>query len=77
MESTWEKPVLALVVRGIEASKKIESILCHFNPELARRTNQKSLRSCFGRTRQQNCTLPIYQQSKKNLDIKFWFGGRI
>ena len=39
MESTWEKPVLALVLRGIEANKKIETILGHFNPEMARRTN--------------------------------------
>jgi len=39
MDSTWEKPVLALVLRGIDAEKKIENILGHFNPELARRTN--------------------------------------
>jgi len=39
MDSTWEKPVLALVLRGIDAEKKIETILGHFNPELARRTN--------------------------------------
>jgi nucleoside diphosphate kinase len=52
MDSTWERPVLALVVRGIDAVKKTETILGHFNPDLARRTNQKSLRSCFGRTRE-------------------------
>lgn len=51
MNSTWEKPVLALVLRGLDAAKKIDTILGHFNPESARRTNQKSLRSCFGRTR--------------------------
>jgi hypothetical protein len=39
MDSTWEKPVLALVLRGIEANKKIETILGHFNPDLDRRTN--------------------------------------
>lgn len=39
MDSTWDKPVLALVLRGIDANKKIESILGHFNPEMARRTH--------------------------------------
>ena len=27
MESTWEKPVLALVLRGIDAKSKVEKIL--------------------------------------------------
>ena len=51
MQSTWEKPVLALIVRGTEAVRKVESILGHFNPEIARRTDNKSLRACFGRNR--------------------------
>lgn len=46
-----ERPVLAILFRGLEASKKIESILGHFNPELARRTEKKSLRACFGRSK--------------------------
>jgi nucleoside diphosphate kinase len=39
MDSTWDKPVLAIVLRGIDANKKIETILGHFNPEMARRTH--------------------------------------
>lgn len=51
VESTWEKPVLAMVLRGLEAARQIESILGHFNPEMARRTEEKTLRACFGRSR--------------------------
>lgn len=39
INSTWEKPVLALVLRGLDANKKIDTILGHFNPESARRTH--------------------------------------
>lgn len=55
--NTWEKPVLAIVLRGIEASRKVESILGHFNPETARLTDQKSLRACFGRDITENCAI--------------------
>lgn len=60
MDGTWGKPVLAVVLRGLEATRKVESILGHFNPEMARRTDEKSLRACFGRSRQQNCALQIF-----------------
>ena len=43
--------MLALIVRGTEAAMKVESILGHFNPEIARRTDNKTLRACFGRSR--------------------------
>ena len=52
MQGTWEKPVLALVVRGLDASAKVESILGHLNPDLDRRTHKKTLRACFGRIRE-------------------------
>lgn len=77
MDGTWEKPVLAMVLRGLEATRKVESILGHFNPEMARRTEEKSLRACFGRNRRQNCVLQIFKQNRKNLDISYWFGGRV
>ena len=55
--STWDKPVLAVILRGLDAASKVESILGHFNPETARNTNQKSLRACFGRSMEDNCVL--------------------
>lgn len=72
-----ERPILAVLLRGLDASKKIDSILGHFNPELARRTNRKSLRACFGRSKAQNCVMHIFDQAKQHLDLKFWFGGRV
>lgn len=72
-----ERPVLAVVLRGLDASRKIDSILGHFNPELARRTDGKSLRACFGRSKAQNCVMHIFDQAKQHLDLKFWFGGRV
>ena len=55
--NTWEKPVLAIVLRGIDASRKVEGIMGHFNPETARLTDQKSLRACFGRDISENCAV--------------------
>lgn len=72
-----ERPVLAVLLRGLDASGKIDSILGHFNPELARRTSCKSLRACFGRSKAQNCVMHIFDQAKQHLDLKFWFGGRV
>lgn len=72
-----ERPVLAVILRGLDASRKIDSILGHFNPELARRTDRKSLRACFGRSKTQNCVMHIFDQAKQHLDLKFWFGGRV
>lgn len=37
--SSWDKPVLAVLLRGLDAQTKVESILGHFNPETARNTN--------------------------------------
>ena len=51
LSSTWEKPMLALVFRGLDAAQKMEGILGHFNPEMARRTDEKSLRACFGKSK--------------------------
>ena len=56
---------------------KVQTILGHFNPETSRRTNERTLRSKFGRSLEQNCVFqPIYS-NKNSLDIKFWFGGRV
>ena len=76
ISATWEKPVLALLLRGLEAGRKVEGILGHFNPDMARRTGQKSLRACFGRSKLENCVLQIFDPSKRALDTRFWFGGR-
>jgi len=35
------------------------------------------LRACFGRSKIQNCAMQIFDQGKKDLDTKFWFGGRV
>jgi len=51
LSSTWDKPVLAMVLRGLDAARKVASILGHFNPEMARKTKEKSLRACFGRSK--------------------------
>jgi hypothetical protein len=51
--------------------------LGHFNPETARRTEEKSLRSIFGRDRERNCVMQIFNLSNRYLDLKFWFGGRV
>ena len=51
----WDQPVLAIALRGLDAQRKVDAILGHFNPETARRTEEKSLRSVFGRNRDRNC----------------------
>ena len=66
-----------MVLRGLDAARKVESILGHFNPEMARRTGQKSLRACFGRSKVDNCVMQIFDLGKKDLDTNFWFGGRV
>jgi hypothetical protein len=43
--------VLAIVFRGVDAVQKLENIIGHFNPEVARATENKSLRACFGRSK--------------------------
>lgn len=75
---SWDRPVLAVAVRGIEAHRKVEAIIGHFNPETARRTEEKSLRALFGRSRNQNCVLQVFNvNTKQSLELKYWFGGRV
>lgn len=57
LSSTWETPVLAMVLRGLDAARKVGEILGHFNPEMARKNNEKSLRACFGRSKVDNCVM--------------------
>jgi len=66
------------MVRGPDALSKIEQIVGHFNPEMARITNEKSLTSYFGQDKDFNCTLKLnFSQKKKCLkETMFWFGGR-
>ena len=54
---SWDRPVLALVIRGFEAVQKVEAILGNLNPETARRSQTKNLRACFGRSREDNCVI--------------------
>ena len=61
-EETWDKPVLAIALRGLEAQSKVDSILGHFNPEMARRTEEKSLRAIFGRSRLRNCVMQVFNR---------------
>jgi hypothetical protein len=66
-------------VRGVDAINKCENIVGHFNPDMARKTNEKSVRAFFGRDKdQQNCVLKMFASQKKNLsELIFWFGGRV
>ena len=45
--------LFALFVRGVDAINKCENIVGHFNPEMARKTNEKSVRALFGRDKDQ------------------------
>ena len=51
----------------------------HFNPEMARKTNEKSVRAFFGRDKEQhNCVLKMFASQKKNIsELIYWFGGRV
>ena len=35
------------------------------------------MRSIFGRDRERNCALQVFNLSNRYLDLKFWFGGRV
>jgi hypothetical protein len=39
---------LSMVVRGPEATRKVENIVGHFNPEIARSMKEMSMRAYFG-----------------------------
>jgi nucleoside diphosphate kinase len=71
--------LFALFLRGVDAVAKCESIVGHFNPEMARKTNEKSVRAFFGTDKEQrNCVLKMFASQKKNLsELIFWFGGRV
>jgi nucleoside diphosphate kinase len=70
--------MLAFFIRGVDAISKVESIIGHFNPETARKTNEKSVRAFFGRDKKQNCVLKMFASQKKNMsELIFWFGGRV
>lgn len=72
------KPVLACMVRGIDAVQKVNKIIGYTSPQIARKTGQKSLRAMFGKTKDENCVVNTQTSQKKNLyDINFWFGGRV
>lgn len=48
---------LAVLLRGLDAHMKAEQIIGHFNPDLARRTAESSVRAFFGASKDENCTL--------------------
>lgn len=54
-------PLLAFFLRGIDAIAKCEAIVGHFNPEMGRKTNEKSVRACFGGDKDTgNCILKMF-----------------
>jgi len=48
---------LAVLFKGVEVDSKIEKVLGHFNPEMARRSGEKGVRACFGRSKLENCVV--------------------
>jgi nucleoside diphosphate kinase len=78
-ESLAGTALFALFLRGVDAINKCEQIVGHFNPEMARKTNEKSVRAFFGRDKDQhNCVLKMFASQKKNIsELIYWFGGRV
>lgn len=73
-----KEAVFALFIRGVDAIAKCEKIIGHFNPQLARATNEKSMRAFFATDKTHNCTLKMFASQKKNhSELTFWFGGRV
>jgi len=65
-------------VKGPDCIQKVDVILGHLNPDIARKTNEKSLRAQFGKDKERNCALLLHHSPKMNLgEIVFWFGGRV
>ena len=52
--------LLAVMLRGVEAIARVEKIVGHFNPDTARKTNEKSVRSFFGKDKDHNCVLKMF-----------------
>jgi len=48
------------MLRGVEAIARVEKIVGHFNPDTARKTNEKSVRSFFGKDKDHNCVLKMF-----------------
>lgn len=68
---------LGMTFRGFDAFTKTCVFIGPSDPQLAKTTDEKSLRAIFGNTREENCVLPIVGISKNAKDLAFWFGGRI
>ena len=60
LEDHEKQSMLAFFIRGVDAISKVEQIIGHFNPELARKTNERSVRSYFGRDKDLNCVLKMF-----------------
>lgn len=54
-----DRALISIVIRGIDAFSKVQRILGHFNPEMARKTNEFSMRAFFGQTKDENCVFDI------------------
>lgn len=52
--------MIAIFVRGIEAIHKVERIIGYYNPEMARKTKERSVRSFFGSDKDHNCVLKMF-----------------
>jgi len=78
-ENLQSTPLFAMFLRGIDAINKCEQIVGHFNPDMARKTNEKSVRSFFGLDKEhKNCVLKMFASQKKNVsELIYWFGGRV
>ena len=74
-----EQSVLALFLRGVDAIRKCEAIVGHYNPEIARKTSEKSVRAFFAPDHDlHSCVIKMFASQKKNLsELIFWFGGRV
>jgi len=73
-------PYLALVVRGPQASLKVERIVGGSNPDIGRNMREKSMRAFYGKDKQHNCVFNVHGGVKKRrslLDLIFWTGGRV
>jgi hypothetical protein len=48
IEDPKRQSMVAVFIRGIDAISKVERIVGHFNPDIARKTKERSVRSFFG-----------------------------
>ena len=50
-----------MFLRGVDAIAKCEKVVGHFNPDMARKTGEKSVRALFGTDKdQRNCVLKMF-----------------